>query len=486
MRFAFFICAVFILGAIGVSYSVSVFYAQNNNQEALDNLQYEAQQTQKFMVRNIEGLTARLLSKVSQQDVYFDFIGLAQRTTGRITSVYPHKYKQMLKSLKISKSDGYPVAFQFFNPRGSSLGRTLFIIRPHQLESASAAKYSNQIIFGLLSPQGMLALSQTFKSHNVEGFVVQESSQWVPVHSQEKYSGQLLPQWSFVRKFKQSYKQGWKLSKEDRKKLSVGIPMEIMKSYLVINYPSQTWKNHFESIFYEVSFILSFAVAIVLFLSYLFFHPIREAYRHVYWWINSFTLTNSLPVPNSNEKNIYIQKLQKGMIRIFMKIRDSQLSQIDAPLGYEMFSNIIQKVCNSYCKEAHLQLDADIKLKTPLQWLEQPLVEIVKNSTEAMEGRNIHLEISTFKEDGMFCCTIRDYGPGMGSLLMNKACQPYYTSKPHAKGLGLTLAYSSLSRAGCRLYFRNAKSGQGLEVQISIPLSKEVGYSASHDVVYDS
>ena len=439
------------------------------------------------MVRNIEGLTARLLSKVSTEDVYFDFIGVAERRTGKITSIYPKQYEKVTRNLKIAKPNGYPTSFQFFNSMESDLSQTLFVIYPRQLVSANAKKYSDQIIFGLLSPQGIRALSQTFQSKNAEGFIVQKTSQWVPIHVKKEYSGQLLPQWSFIRNLKHSYSTGWGLLKEDRQKISVGTPMGIMSSYLVINSSSHTWDQHFISIFYEVCLAFSFVAVIVLFLSYLIFRPVQEAYRYAFWWINSFTLTNSLPVPNSNVKNIYVQKLQKGMIRIFMKLREGQIAQTETSPTQEMFSNVIQKVCESQCEsdDVHYRFDADIKLETPLQWLEQPLVEIVKNAKEAMRKAACHIEISTFKENDMFCCTIRDYGPGMGSLLMNKACQPYYTSKPNAKGLGLTLAYSSLSRAGCRLYFKNAKSGQGLEVQISIPLSKEVGYSASHDAIYD-
>ncbi len=493
-RFIFWLCAILAVCTLGISVSVSVLYANNGNQEKLKNLQNEAQQTQRLMIKNVKLLTSHLISMISnsnKEDAHFTFVGVADRKTGQVVSIHPARYT--LKNLRVSTSDltVHPVAFKPFNLSYNQLGRTLFLVDRNRIRSVAldSKQYSDQIIFGLLSPKGFSILSQAFNPQRREGFIVQSSSQWVPIHSQKEYSGQFLPPKYSVEKLKKS--KGWAFLSENKEKLSVGIPMGIMNSYLVLNTQSQSWNQHFMAVFYEVSFVMLFAGVMILLLSYLFFRPIREAYQYLYWWINSFKSTNSLPIPNSNKKNIYIQKVQQGMSRLFMRLRENQFSQIETEPSFEMFSDFIQKVCESQPDfsgvKIQYQFDADIKLKKPLYWLEQSLLEIIKNAKESMESLNqIHIDISTFKEDQMFCCTIRDYGPGMGSLLMNQACKAYYTSKPNAKGLGLTLAYSSLSRAGCRLYFQNMNEGKGLEVQISIPLSKEFSYSVSHDAVYDS
>ena len=475
-----------ILCTLAIAGSIALFYSEKGNQDGLKSLQSEAQQTQSLMVKNIESLTASLIfihSHPEKKGIYFNFIGVADKVTGRILSVNPSRYISWMKNLKIPPSDfkNYPVSFR---PLKSKPGQVLLLVDRNQIDTAtlSLEKYQNQIIFGLLSPQGSSLLSRSFGR---EGFIVQNSSRWTPVHSQKKYSGQYLPP-SFE-KFKGLKK--WKTVLEEEQKLSVGLPMGITKGSLVLKASSQNWSQHFMSIIYEVSTMMFLSGLAILALCYFFFHPLREAYKYLYWWLNSFTTTNSLPIPNPDNKNIYIQKVQKGMSQLFMRLREGRFSEVNQKPSTEMFSDVIETICSSneeFSKaQIRYQFDADIRLQAPLHWLEQPLIEIVKNAVESMNGSG-QIDISTFREEQMFCCKIRDYGLGMMSLVMSEACQAYYTSKPDAKGLGLTLAYSSLSRAGCRLYFQNVNEGKGLEVQISIPLSKEVGYSVSQDQVYDS
>ena len=492
-NFIFWLFATLSICLLGISGVVSLFYSDKSNQESLKSLQAEAKQTQRLMVKNIETLTSSLISMQSspdKQELYFTFTGIMDKTTGKVISIYPSRHMTWAKNLRIFASDftNYPIGFKLLKRRNNKSGQTLFLIDRNQILSKAldSKKYQDQIIFGLLSSQGISLLSQSFVSQR-EGFIVQSSSRWTPIHSQKEYSGQFLPAQSPFEQLKKSKR--WAFLLEDEQKLSVGLPMGITDSYLVLNAPSQSWNQYFMSVISEIAFVVFLTGLVIFVLSYFFFHPLQNAYQYLYWWLNSFKNTNSLPIPNSNKKNIYVQKVQQGMSRLFMRLRENQFSQIEKEPSTEMFSDLVEKICRSNPEFSHIQIryqwNADIRLKKPLYWLEQPILEIIKNAVEAM-GKENFIDISTFTEDQMFCCIIRDYGPGMGSLVMNQAHKAYYTSKPEAKGLGLALAYSSLSRAGCRLYFQNVSEGQGLEVQISIPSSREVSYSVSHDAVYDS
>jgi signal transduction histidine kinase len=100
------------------------------------------------------------------------------------------------------------------------------------------------------------------------------------------------------------------------------------------------------------------------------------------------------------------------------------------------------------------------------------LENLVTNAFQAMpEGRSGRVTVSTRIEDGRGVLAVEDDGKGMDARAVERAFEPFHTTK--AKGSGLGLAFSrEVARAhggDARLLSRE---GRGTLVEVAIPLEE--------------
>ncbi|MEM9720671.1 MAG: ATP-binding protein, partial [Bacteroidota bacterium] len=88
--------------------------------------------------------------------------------------------------------------------------------------------------------------------------------------------------------------------------------------------------------------------------------------------------------------------------------------------------------------------------------IEQVLVNLVKNAFESMEAHG-HLLISTRASER--CLIIQDDGPGIPPELQNKLFTPFFSTKTHGQGVGLTLVREILVNHGCSFSLSTPKPG---------------------------
>ena len=103
------------------------------------------------------------------------------------------------------------------------------------------------------------------------------------------------------------------------------------------------------------------------------------------------------------------------------------------------------------------------------------IANIVFNAIDAMEGRPVkRVEITASARDGFACVDIRDTGPGLTPAQLARLFEPFYTTKPPGKGLGLGLALSVKSVASMdgRIEATNHPDGGAL-FSVCLPLASE-------------
>ncbi len=480
---------IIFISSIAISLSLSHFYATENNRSALKELQSQSVQSRNALVGDLKLLISSLVTwqnKDLNKDAPFSLVGVIDKNSGKVVSVKPTLSKT-LQQLKISNDylKKYPIAFYPLKTKNQRSARVLFLVDTDQIRSASLPQSlsKQKILFGLLSSKGFSLLSQSLKYHR-EAFLLHQKN-WMPIHSQMAYSGWFL-QIPLFNSFK-NYTKGW--GHQSGSQLTVGIPVGISDSYLVFNRKTQTWSQYFNATFYEVLLVL-FGIGMLMIIPiYLFINPLCSAYLYLARLLNRYAIWNVFPAPNHKGNNTYIRDVQPHLEKLYWQLREEKLSSVKEPVQHtQLFSDMMQKICNNILNYPNVQIntyfESDIQIPQPSHWLEQSIIEILKNAAECMD-ENGTIEIHTSREKGQFLCRIRDYGPGMSPMMMNQVCKAYYSSKPQAKGLGLTLAYAALSRASCPLYFSNAKDGQkGLIVEIAIP--EKTSYSTSHIPIYDS
>jgi signal transduction histidine kinase len=100
--------------------------------------------------------------------------------------------------------------------------------------------------------------------------------------------------------------------------------------------------------------------------------------------------------------------------------------------------------------------------------IRQMLLHLVKNAVEAMpEGGK--LSIAYTEENGWGRITIRDTGMGMAEDSMERAKDPFFTTKTYGTGLGLTMVERIVQAHGGNFSLRTREGG-GMEATVKLPL----------------
>ncbi len=124
-------------------------------------------------------------------------------------------------------------------------------------------------------------------------------------------------------------------------------------------------------------------------------------------------------------------------------------------------------------------IDYNLRLAIHTVELEQVLINILHNATQAMNGYCIDPQISIAVQcNDSFCdILISDNGPGMPDEALTKVFDPFYTTKPEGLGLGLTISKRILeSYQGSLSAFNqssmHADQSGGITFIMTIPLAQ--------------
>lgn len=130
--------------------------------------------------------------------------------------------------------------------------------------------------------------------------------------------------------------------------------------------------------------------------------------------------------------------------------RQSTLERREANL-----TQIIESTLRLLKEQALFQnIHIELELENPLPVLvdrfqiQQVILNIVLNAAEAMHGHG-HINIKTGRsEDDQIFMSIKDDGPGMSAVTLERIFDPFYTTKPvgEGTGLGMAIAYGIIQK----------------------------------------
>lgn len=111
--------------------------------------------------------------------------------------------------------------------------------------------------------------------------------------------------------------------------------------------------------------------------------------------------------------------------------------------------------------------DAGTTVVLPRRGLTQAVVTLVVNALEA-SGDTDPIDVRATLEDDMLTIAVRDAGHGMPPEVLSRAGEPFYTTKPPGKGLGLGLFLARVyaERVGGSL---SLESGSGTTATLTVP-----------------
>lgn len=110
--------------------------------------------------------------------------------------------------------------------------------------------------------------------------------------------------------------------------------------------------------------------------------------------------------------------------------------------------------------------------------IQQVLLNIIKNGTQAMAAMHAEdglstFHISTFQKDGIAYIRIADNGPGMDKETRRRAFEPFFTTKKVGKGtgLGLSVSYFIVAEDHRGTLTLESKEGEGSTFTVGLPIN---------------
>jgi len=122
----------------------------------------------------------------------------------------------------------------------------------------------------------------------------------------------------------------------------------------------------------------------------------------------------------------------------------------------------------------HLSLsgDQDAQLCVDENQIQQVLMNLALNSIQAMpEGGELNLDVQAVKEKTVI--TVGDTGIGMAPEALERATEPFYTTRSQGTGLGLSISKRLVQLNGGNLQI-SSEPGAGTRVSLIFNASKDI------------
>jgi two-component system NtrC family sensor kinase len=125
-----------------------------------------------------------------------------------------------------------------------------------------------------------------------------------------------------------------------------------------------------------------------------------------------------------------------------------------------------------------VEVSVDIPADLPLivadeDECKQVLLNLINNAIDAVEsGTNPkHIAVRAFQRGGRAVIVVEDTGPGFSDL--NRAFDPFYTTKPVGRGtgLGLSICHGIVKEHGGEIRLENLEPG-GASVTVELPIEE--------------
>jgi two-component system NtrC family sensor kinase len=152
--------------------------------------------------------------------------------------------------------------------------------------------------------------------------------------------------------------------------------------------------------------------------------------------------------------------------------RDTHIVQLP-PLVHEVLA-----LCEYYTRKRKVHVDLDIAPGLPSlavheDEIKQILLNLFKNSSDALEGfaGKKRISIRAYQSGARAVIEVEDSGPGFSNL--NRALEPFFTTKPAGEGtgLGLSVCYGIVKQRGGALRIENI-SPFGARVTVELPIAE--------------
>lgn len=185
-----------------------------------------------------------------------------------------------------------------------------------------------------------------------------------------------------------------------------------------------------------------------------------------------------LDTSNSNQVERYIPIIKEEIDRTLLILNDFlSLNKVKIEKDIMDISFLVDDVIDSInplLKNKKIALetklfDDEVYINGDYNRLKQVLINVIKNSIEAINDSSGKITVSTKLDKNNYYIVISDNGMGMNEEVLSKVMEPFYTTKKNGTGLGISLSKEILDAHNAKIEYKSEES-IGTSVLISIPL----------------
>jgi signal transduction histidine kinase len=162
-----------------------------------------------------------------------------------------------------------------------------------------------------------------------------------------------------------------------------------------------------------------------------------------------------------NEANNKLRKITLNMKAVSLNIPVEK--------ALERFHNIKQNI------KIHKDIKSDILVYIDEEQINEGIVNILKNSIEALDCKNGDIWIEIHEVDLWGMITIKDNGPGIEAENVSEIFTPFFSTKPSITnwGIGLSFCHKVITAHGGKIEV-TSEIGKSTQFTILLPLVKRV------------
>lgn len=173
-----------------------------------------------------------------------------------------------------------------------------------------------------------------------------------------------------------------------------------------------------------------------------------------------------------------ITRLEDTINSFLFSVRKLELNIEDININELILSTVSFLKYEIEKNNINLDIKFDIDnliLKLDEKYIKQSLINIIQNAIDAMSDnddkkKEIYIKLKTI--DNYAVISIKDTGTGMKDETLNKIFEPYFTTKRHGTGLGLTNVVRIIEAHNGNITIES-EYGKGSEFIIKLPLQQE-------------
>ena len=133
----------------------------------------------------------------------------------------------------------------------------------------------------------------------------------------------------------------------------------------------------------------------------------------------------------------------------------------------EVVMEAIQETTHNWHGKVYTDILADITVLADREKLLRVIVNGIQNALQSM-GHDGTLQITQQVERRFVALQIRDTGQGLDEEALNRAFEPFYTTKSSGTGLGLAYCKKVVEEMSGSIDIKNTKDGHGAILSIRL------------------